>query len=94
VEEKAMSTDGIGVLVGVDESACSQQALAWAAADALAKGLPLTVAGAVDLPHHPDIPLSGELVGSAEAAVRRRSRRWRRAPPATSAAPSRCTPAC
>jgi nucleotide-binding universal stress UspA family protein len=72
VEEKAMSTDGIGVLVGVDESACSQQALAWAAADALAKGLPLTVAGAVDLPHHPDIPLSGELVGSAEAAVRRR----------------------
>ena len=71
-EEKAMSTEGIGVLVGVDESACSQQALAWAAADAAAKGLPLTVAGVVDLPHHPDIPISGELIGSAEAAVRRR----------------------
>ena len=71
-EETAMSTDRIGVLVGVDESACSQQALAWATADAVAKHLPLTVAGVVDLPRIADIPISSELVGSAETAVRRR----------------------
>jgi nucleotide-binding universal stress UspA family protein len=67
-----MSTERIGVLVGVDESACAQQAAAWAAADATAKRLPLTVAGVVDLPLLPDVPISRELVSSAEAAVRRR----------------------
>jgi nucleotide-binding universal stress UspA family protein len=67
-----MSTEGIGILVGVDQSACSQQALAWAAADAKAKRLPVTIAGVVDLPLLPDVPISRELVNSAEQAVRER----------------------
>ena len=67
-----MSTEGIGVLVGVDESACSQEALAWAAADAAARNAALTVATVVDLPQPTDVPLSAELVGSAELAARRR----------------------
>ena len=67
-----MGTQGIGVLVGVDESACSQQALAWAAADAVAKHLPLTIAGVIDLPRLADVPISRELVDAAERAVRRR----------------------
>ena len=67
-----MSTEGIGVLVGVDGSACSQQALAWAAADAVAKRVPLTVAGVVDLPRLADVPLSTELVTAAEYAVLQR----------------------
>ena len=66
-----MSNAGIGVLVGVDESACSQEALAWAAADAAARRLPLTVATVVDLPRLADVPLSAELVGTAEHACRR-----------------------
>ncbi|HEY7101457.1 MAG TPA: universal stress protein [Mycobacteriales bacterium] len=67
-----MSTDGIGVLVGVDESACSQQALAWAAADAAAKRVPLTIAGVVDLPRLADVPISRELVDAAQLATRQR----------------------
>jgi len=66
-----MSAEGIGVLVGVDESACSQEALAWAAADAAARKAPLTIATVVDLPRMADIPLSAELVGTAEHAARR-----------------------
>ncbi len=66
-----MRTEGIGVLVGVDESACSQLALAWAAADAAKQKLPLTIATVVDLPRLADVPLSAELVGTAEAAARR-----------------------
>ena len=67
-----MGTEGMGVLVGMDESACSEQALAWAAADAVARRVPLTVAGVVDLPRLADVPLSRELVSTAELAVRRR----------------------
>ena len=67
-----MSAEGIGVLVGVDESACSQQALAWAAADAVAKRAPLTIAGVADLPRFADVPLSTELVTAAEYAVLQR----------------------
>lgn len=67
-----MSTEGIGVLVGVDESACSQEALAWAEADAAAKGVALTIATVVDLPRLADVPLSAELVGTAELAAWRR----------------------
>jgi nucleotide-binding universal stress UspA family protein len=67
-----MGTEGIGVLVGVDESACSQQALAWAAADAGAKRAPLTIAGVVDLPRLADVPISRELVHAAQLAMRRR----------------------
>jgi nucleotide-binding universal stress UspA family protein len=66
-----MSTEGIGVLVGVDRSACSQEALAWAAADAAARTVPLTVATVVDLPRLADVPLSADLVGTAEVAARR-----------------------
>lgn len=67
-----MSTDGMGVLVGMDESACSQQAMAWAAADAVARRVPLTIAGVVDLPRLADVPLSRQLVSMAELAVRQR----------------------
>jgi nucleotide-binding universal stress UspA family protein len=62
----------MGVLVGMDESACSQQALAWAAADAVARRVPLTIAGVVDLPRLADVPLSRQLVSMAELAVRQR----------------------
>lgn len=67
-----MNTEGIGVLVGVDQSACSQQALAWAAADAAAKRVPLTIAGVVELPILADVPISRELVSTGESAVRER----------------------
>jgi nucleotide-binding universal stress UspA family protein len=67
-----MGTDGIGVLVGMDESACSQQALAWAAADAAARRVPLTIAGVVNLPPLADVPISRQLVSAAESAARRR----------------------
>jgi hypothetical protein len=40
-----MNTDRIGVLVGVDASACSQEALVWAAADAHGRRVPLTIRG-------------------------------------------------
>jgi nucleotide-binding universal stress UspA family protein len=56
----------------VDHSACSQQALAWAAADAAAKRVPLTIAGVVELPVLADVPISSELVSAAESAVRQR----------------------
>ena len=65
-----MGTEGIGVLVGMDESACSQQALAWAAADAVARRVPLTIAGVVELPRLAEVPLSRQLVTTAELAVR------------------------
>lgn len=67
-----MSTERIGVLVGMDESACSEVALAWAAQDAAARRVPLTIATVVDLPRLADVPLSAELVGTAEQAARRR----------------------
>jgi nucleotide-binding universal stress UspA family protein len=56
----------------MDESACSQLALTWAAADAVAKRVPLTIAGVVDLPRLADVPLSRELMDTAELAVRQR----------------------
>ena len=48
-----MSTAGIGILVGLDDSACAQEALAWAAADAAARHVPLTIASVVELPCWP-----------------------------------------
>ncbi|HEY6744197.1 MAG TPA: universal stress protein [Mycobacteriales bacterium] len=67
-----MSIEGIGVLVGVDESDCSQVALAWAAADAAARRAPLTIATVVDLPRLADIPLSTEVVDTAQRSAQRR----------------------
>jgi nucleotide-binding universal stress UspA family protein len=67
-----MNTDGIGVLVGVDESASARVALAWAATDAAARRVPLTIATVVDLPALTDVPLSADLVGAAELAAYRR----------------------
>lgn len=67
-----MNTDGIGVLVGMDQSACSQTALAWATADAVAKRVPLTIAGVVDRPRLADVPISRQLVDAGELAVRQR----------------------
>ncbi|HEY6746405.1 MAG TPA: universal stress protein [Mycobacteriales bacterium] len=64
-----MSTDGIGVFVGVDQSACSREALEWAAADAAARHTRLTVASVVDLPRLGDVPLSGELLDAAQRAA-------------------------
>ena len=66
-----MNTDRIGVLVGMDQSACSQNALAWAAADAVAKRVPLTIAGVVDRPRLAGASVSRQLVDAAELAVRR-----------------------
>jgi nucleotide-binding universal stress UspA family protein len=66
-----MRTEGIGVLVGLDESVCSREALAWAAVDAAARKAPLTIATVVDLPRLAEIPLSAELVGAAEQAAQR-----------------------
>lgn len=63
--------EAMGVLVGVDGSACAEEALRWAVADAAARGVPLTVAGVVDLPRLAEVPLSAELVAAAERAGRR-----------------------
>ncbi len=67
-----MGTEGMGVLVGMDESACSEKALAWAAADAVARRVPLTVAGVVDLPRLAESRSAGSWSSTAELAVRRR----------------------
>jgi nucleotide-binding universal stress UspA family protein len=67
-----MGTEGIGVLVGLDESACSQEALAWGAADAAARRAPLTIATAVDLPLLADVPVTPQLLASAQETARRR----------------------
>jgi nucleotide-binding universal stress UspA family protein len=64
-----MNTDGIGVLVGIDESACAQEALAWAAADVAARHTRLTVATVVDLPRLGDVPLTGQLLATAQQAA-------------------------
>jgi nucleotide-binding universal stress UspA family protein len=66
-----MNTDGfgIGVLVGVDESACAKEALAWAAADAAARQTRLTVATVVDLPQLGDVPLTGQMLAAARPAA-------------------------
>lgn len=53
-----MSIENLGVLVGVDGSACSDEALAWAAADAAARRTGLTVMAVSDLPRIADVPLS------------------------------------
>jgi nucleotide-binding universal stress UspA family protein len=66
-----MNTDSIGVLVGVDESACAQEALAWAAADAAARHARLTVATVVDLPQLGGVPLTGQLLAAARPAAQR-----------------------
>jgi nucleotide-binding universal stress UspA family protein len=67
-----MNMDRIGVLVGVDASACSQEALVWAVADATAWRVPLTIATVVDLPHLADGPLTVQALGTIELAARRR----------------------
>ena len=64
-----MNTDGIGVFVGVDQSVCSREALAWAATDAAARHSRLTVAGVVDLPGLGDVPLTGQLLDAARRAA-------------------------
>ncbi len=53
------------VLVGVDGSACAQQALVWAAADAAARGAGLTVAAVVELPRLADVPMTAQLLDTA-----------------------------
>jgi nucleotide-binding universal stress UspA family protein len=68
-EETKMNTQGIGVLVGIDESPCAQEAVAWAAADAAARKTRLTVASVVDLPRLGDVPLTGQLLATAQQAA-------------------------
>lgn len=67
-----MSTEGIGVLIGLDESVCSQEALAWAAADATARQVPLTIASVVELPVLADVRLPAHLLDAAQQAARQR----------------------
>lgn len=64
-----MNTEGIGVFVGVDQSACSREALAWAAVEAAARHTRLTVASVVDLPRLGDVPLTGQLLDTARQAA-------------------------
>jgi nucleotide-binding universal stress UspA family protein len=64
-----MNAESIGVFVGVDRSACSREALAWAAADAAARHSRLTVASVVDLPRLGDVPLTGQLLDTAQQAA-------------------------
>lgn len=56
---------GGGVLVGVDRSDCSQDALDWAARDAVARACALTIAHVLDLPRIADVPLSRTLLDAA-----------------------------
>lgn len=65
-----MGAQATGVLVGVDGSACAETALRWAAADAAARHVPLTVVNVVDLPRLAGVPLSAELVATAGRAGR------------------------
>jgi nucleotide-binding universal stress UspA family protein len=64
-----MNEESIGVVVGIDRSACAQEALAWAAADAAARKTRLTVASVVDLPQLGGVPLSVEQLGAARQAA-------------------------
>lgn len=64
-----MNIEGIGVVVGIDRSACAQQALAWAAADAASRHARLTVATVVDLPRLADVPLTGQVLATAQQAA-------------------------
>lgn len=64
-QEAEMDAQRMGVLVGVDGSACAQQALVWAAADAAARGTGLTVAAVVELPRLADVPITAELLDNA-----------------------------
>jgi nucleotide-binding universal stress UspA family protein len=66
-----MNTEWIGILVGVDESACAKEALEWAAADAAARHGRLTVTSVADLPRLGDVPLSPQLLSSARQAAQR-----------------------
>jgi nucleotide-binding universal stress UspA family protein len=66
-----MNTEGIGVLVAVDGSACGTEALEWAAADVAARHGRLTVATVSDLPRLADVPLSSDLLASARQAAQR-----------------------
>jgi nucleotide-binding universal stress UspA family protein len=54
-----------GVLVAVDRSECSREAVTWAAHDAAARGCGLTLAHVVDLPRIADVPLTTELLKAA-----------------------------
>jgi nucleotide-binding universal stress UspA family protein len=67
-----MIPDRIGVLVGVDASACSEEALGWAAADATCWRVPLTLAAAVDLPRLADGPMTAQALGTFQQAARAR----------------------
>ena len=67
-----MNTDRIGILVGVDASACSQEALVWAAADATAWRVPLTIAAVVDLPKLAGGPLTAQALATFDLAARHR----------------------
>jgi nucleotide-binding universal stress UspA family protein len=65
-----MDAQPMGVLVGTDGSACAQQALTWAAADAAARGTRLTVATVVDLPLLADVPVTVQLLEDAARSGR------------------------
>lgn len=82
-----MSMEKIGVLVGVDGSACADEALDWAAADAAARGIGLVVMAVTDLPRVADVPLSPDVLSAAMDEDRRitdaRADRARRLAPGT-----------
>lgn len=64
-----MTTSTTGVVVGVDSSACSHEALGWAARDAAARGRRLTVATVVDLPRLADVPISPQFLVEQQQAA-------------------------
>jgi nucleotide-binding universal stress UspA family protein len=64
-QEAEMDAQPMGVLVGVDGSACAQRALVWAAADAAVRGTRLTVAAVVELPRLADVPITAQLLDTA-----------------------------
>jgi len=66
-----MSIEELGVLVGVDGSACGDQALDWAASDAAARRTGLAVMTVSDLPRIADVPLSADVMVAAMDEARR-----------------------
>ena len=69
-----MSIEDLGVLVGVDGSACAGEALDWAAADAAARRVGLVVTAVADLPLLADGPFSADVLDSATEETRRTAR--------------------
>lgn len=61
-----MEEHRLGVLVGLDRSECSRQALDWAVADAAARGSRLTVAYVLDVHRIGDVPMSAGVLAIAE----------------------------